>query len=459
MGAGIFGRVLLLTTVAAIPLEGLCQFESLNGGLSHIARCFEVSTDSAELIVGGSFKYTVQDSLYANGLVGWNGNSWSIDGFAGGSGDTIPINETTGPLYSMALFQDTLFCAFGGPWQYDPSMQGAAYLANGQWHGCGNPIVWFELMKVNGRLFSGGQATVVYGSYMPGIREWTGGAWHQLPNMPPFNGIGTTECATYWHGQYYFAGSFIAGDALSVIAYDGMGQWSSLGEGVGGNWVRAIAGFGDSLFVGGYFLTGPHVQSQHIQLWDGNSWKPFFSEVQFDSQVFDMKVYQGALYICGNYHFTGESTQYGLLRYDGQHLCAIGGAMEQDNNKIVFFQGSLYLALGFTYPPLLNQCIGRLPLDGLVPDECVTVAEIEEHGANAQAVVFPNPASSEMTISYAGSNARSIEVVDILGRPVLRSAYTRSAPVIVDALANGTYTLRLYDAHGTAVAVGHFVKQ
>jgi hypothetical protein len=293
---------------------------------------------------------------------------------------------------------------------------------------------------------------------MPAIREWVGGAWHTLPNSP-FDGNTITQCVDWWHDQYYFGGAFFEGGARNIVAFNGVDQWDTLANGVGGNWLNAIKGFGDSLYVGGYFLPGPYVQSQHIQLWDGNSWKPFFSEVQFDSQVFQMEVYHGALYINGVYHFVGETTQYGILRFDGQHLCAIGGPMPQDHLRIAFFQGDLYCAVAPDYQSLYYQCIGRLPLDGLVPDECVTVAGIEEHGANAQAVVFPNPASVDVSISYAGNNARSLEVVDILGRPVLQSAYTRSAPMQVSALASGTYTLRLFDARGVPVAVGRFVKE
>ena len=116
-----------------------------------------------------------------------------------------------------------------------------------------------------------------------GIHEWLGGEWRELPNSPisPTAGI---YASTYWHDQYYFAGIFLALGSRKVVAFDGDSLWYPLEQGLSGYYVNAIEGFGDSLYVGG-FLDGIKGSTDHIGIWNGENWLPFFSEVEFIGQV------------------------------------------------------------------------------------------------------------------------------------------------------------------------------
>lgn len=411
--------------------------------------------------MGGGFVYSLTDHIRANALIAWNGTTWSTAGLGNGNGDTAAITSVASVVNGLVLFHDTLFASYAQTaWHYDPAMGEGSYLVDGQWHPFGSPENWFFVMEANGRLFGGGRADTLYGIYMPGPKEWIGGAWQALPNTP-FGALGTIYDLTFWKGNYYFSGSIATGDALGVIRYDGVDQWSALGEGVGGLWASNIIGFGDSLYVGGFFYPGPHVQSQHIQLWDGQAWQPFFPEVEFVSQVFDLQVHDGALYVSGLYHFSDENTTYGILRFDGHQLCAIGGPMNDDNRRMAFFQGDLYLGLAPTYPgPLNHQGIAKLPLQGLVPDRCVTVSMVgitEEEGL-VTLQLYPNPATDELTISTSLPGLSTVEVLNSLGQVVLRQALKNgSAMLAVGGLPKASYVVCALGPTGRTYA--RFVKQ
>ena len=90
----------------------------------------------------------------------------------------------------------------------------------------------------------------------------------------------------------------------------------------------------------------------------------------------------------------------------------------------------------------------------LLPDQ-TSVGEVQ---APPTFAIYPNPVSSELSITYPDT-AHSLEVLNILGQPILQTSFTRNAPLDVSALAPGTYTLRLFDARAVPVAVGRFVKE
>lgn len=365
------------------------------------------------------------------------------------------------PVLSLALFHDTLFVGTGySMWHYDPAMGLGAYLVNDQWYPFGSPENWFFVMKANGRLFGGGRADTLYGTYMPGPKEWINGAWRALPNTP-FGTSGTIYDVAYWKGDYYFSGSIAAAGARGVIRFDGVDQWSVLGEGVGGSWVSQVVGYGDSLYAGGYFLPGPNVQSRHLQLWDGQAWRPFFPQVEFISQVTDLQVYEGMLYIVGIYHFAGDATTYGILRYDGHELCAIGGPMEADNSRLAFFQGDLYFGMTTIFPgPLYRQFIVKQPLASIVPDQCVAVSTagmVDERGVGPLQL-FPNPATDELTVTTALSGSGRVEVLGLMGQVVLRGSLRGGTALLdVGTLAEGAYVVRAWGPGGSIFS--RFIKQ
>ncbi|HMC96921.1 MAG TPA: T9SS type A sorting domain-containing protein [Flavobacteriales bacterium] len=425
-------------------------------------RAFAQPPDSTRLLVSGSFPYVFQDSLRANNIAWWDGVNWSIEGLANGNGSTFQFGYHS-PTFSLAIRSDTIFAGhLSDYWHEDSSMGFAAMLADGSWQPCAQPNGSLYFLEANGRMFSGGVHDELYGSYAPGIHEWVGGLFQTMPNMP-FTDLVQVNDAAYWHGKYYFGGVFQTLGCNKIIAFDGVDQWMPLGTGVGGSFIRSICGYGDSLYVGGYLQPGPDVQSRHLQIWDGQSWLPFFDEVAVVGQTMDIQVYGGNLYFSGAYLFPGDTTQYGLLRYDGHQLCALGGYMIHGGGVMAFFQDDLYMALPPLNTQLYYEFIGFLDLETVVPDRCVAVTpnSIGERSTPHPTLrVYPNPTVDALTVQLpVGVHAGQLLVHDGLGRLVLSEPIqcTGWTELSTTALAPGTYTVTL-NSDGVRAGMARFTK-
>lgn len=433
------------------------QWQSLNSGVSHFVRAFTFAPDSSRLLVGGSFTWVHQDSLLANQLAWWDGTNWSIDGLANGGGDTVNTGPSWQPVLTLAFRGDTLFASYlSNIWQNDLELRCASMLVNGTWEPCGRPESTFFFMEANGRLFNGGLADSLYGQHQPMVNEWINGAWQPLPGYSFGNSAGVYDVA-YWQGSYYFGGTFNAFGSRKIVAFDGVDQWTPLGGGVGGNFIETVCGYGDSLYVGGYFLPGGSVQSKHAQIWDGQSWRPFFPQVEFVGVVRDMQVYDGALYISGIHTWVGDTTWYGLLRYDGHELCSIGGYMPSgDNTKMAFFQGNLYLGISPLFEALPGEYIAYLPLEGLVPDRCVEIIASVTERTNGHLALRPSVAASGPVViewPHWAAGESEITVLDAMGRTVMRRRCSGAlgCQLAADELVAGGYTVLLRSQQGHAV--------
>ncbi len=437
-----------------IPGAATAQWQSMDGGVDFGVNAFMVSEDSTKLLVSGAFVHASVGSLRVMGLAKWDGRHWTGDGLAGGSGDTV--NGSMNAVYAMARHNDTLFVAHHSIiWHYDPAMLGVAYLADSAWHPCGSPSSTFWVFNENGRLFGGGPDTV-QGQHMPGVLEWVGGEWRTPPGSPFVTGAALYASA-FWHDQYYFGGVFLALGSRKIVAFDGVDQWSGLGGGVGGIHINSIEGYGDSLYVGGFFTPGQDVQSKHLQIWDGALWKPFFPEVDFLGQVTDMAVYDGKLYIAAGYRFIDDTTVYGLLRYDGLELCAIGGPFYNSGAvmHLSFYQGKLIAALPPEFAPLPYEWSGQLPLAGLIPDRCVEVnTGIADSRSESTFNVYPNPVSQELTVQFGERKADQVVIMDATGRTIQQLPVQGRSSLTIPAsgLAPGTYAVRVADDFGVRSA-------
>ncbi|MCB0769319.1 MAG: hypothetical protein KDC00_02810 [Flavobacteriales bacterium] len=270
------------------------QWESLDGGTSNIVRSFRIDPASDRVLVGGNFPFVQGGALRANNMAWWDGAAWSVEGLANGNGDQSEFGVPH-PVLSLAMRPDTIFAGHLSAWWHNDSTMGfATMLVDGMWQPCGRPNGIFYFLEEEGRMFSGGVHDSLYGAYAPGIHEWRNGAFVDIPGMP-FSSRVQVNAVEYWHDQFYFGGLFEGIGSPRIIAFDGVDQWSPVGDGVGGYYISTICGYGDSLYVGGFLQPGPNVQSTHVQLWDGNEWRPIFPQVEFLGAVRDIQVHEGVL--------------------------------------------------------------------------------------------------------------------------------------------------------------------
>lgn len=150
---------------------------------------------------------------------------------------------------------------------------------------------------------------------------------------------------------------------------------------------------------------------------------------------------------CAYYYFVAF---YGVEEYDDETLIAnVDGNAQRiqyedlDINLEISAEEGQYAAVAVPYNgnnEQGNPVVIRFDVNGLL-----SVTEV----SNTSLSVYPNPASSVVTVSNASSIKR-VEIVNLLGQKVYENATLggTTAQINVSSLENGSYVLRVYSENG-----------
>jgi hypothetical protein len=278
-------------------------------------------------------------------------------------------------------------------------------------------------------LYAGGNFTFAGGVAANRIAKWNGTAWSALGTgcnawvesiAFADNGAGGTD--VYAGGQFTTAGGL---PAQSIAKWDGS-TWSPLGTGlreVTGTGFGAVAeeiyvvsdgAAGLSMYVGGLFTEAGGQPASHIARWDGTSWSPLGSGL--DWAVFGLDMRDGILYVGGNFQTAGGQTAHGLATWDGTNWSAFADILAFTSNMLLLDGDDMYTS------------------GGIVRTDCMTSYYFGHHVRPSTSAVEPLPAA-------AGALAQNT--------PNPFNPQTE----IAFRLDRGAHTvLRVYDARGRAVA-------
>ena len=241
------------------------------------------------MFVGGSFTSVAGGSIKANYIATWDGNSWNVLG-------NSSINGVDGIVQALVM-NGTNNLFVGGQFR---SVAGNSISANyiatwdgNSWNMLGTDstnngvdgTVYAFAMNGTNQLFVGGQFTSVNGKsiFANYIASWDGNSWNILGNSS-INGVDGTVYALAMNGtnQLFVGGQFASVNGKSIFAnyiafWDG-NSWNILGNssinGVDGQ-VNALAMNGtNQLFVGGRFTSiyKSSISANYVASWNGNSW-------------------------------------------------------------------------------------------------------------------------------------------------------------------------------------------
>jgi hypothetical protein len=107
-----------------------------------------------------------------------------------------------------------------------------------------------------------------------------------------------------------------------------------------------------------------------------------------------------------------------------------------------------------------NWRIGKyaLPKSCGVVDTSLSSSSMAETN-NHQVLVYPNPATKQLTVRSYQLIVNAIEVIDVLGRVMVNlSNHNESQPINIEALQNGVYFMKVIDNKGFKQIV-KFVKE
>ena len=136
---------------------------------------------------------------------------------------------------------------------------------------------------------------------------------------------------TMWGNDLYVAGEFsrIGGVSANKIArWDGT-NWTALGSGVLGNYVRALCVHQGQLCVGGLFTNAGGVLASNVVRWNGRQWSPLSEGV--NSTVFALGSSGSRLYAGGHLTVAGTTSANHIAQWDGSDWSALSSGVTKQS--------------------------------------------------------------------------------------------------------------------------------
>ncbi|MFN0242402.1 MAG: hypothetical protein ACKVWV_05865 [Planctomycetota bacterium] len=357
---GNFRRVGALTVNGVAKWNG-SSWSGVGAGLYPASsptavECFEVFDDGLgggpKLFVGGYFHGV--SGVPARYIANWNGKRWKY----------LPGSATglDGAVRALEEFEDrcdpgpSLYAA--GQFQTAGSLpvKSIARWNGSQWSSLGTGLeqsgteaVGYALCEYDDELgagpmlYAGGTFEFAGGVPANNIARWNGSAWSSLGSGIPgglvhalavHRDVAGGQPALFAAGQFFTAGGV---PARNIARWSGT-AWSSLGGGLAGSGadtVRALAVFDDGsgpmLYAGGSFAQSGGITAIGLARWTGTQWQEVGGGVTpyvAALAVFDDGSGGGpALYVGGNFESVGGIPAHNVARWDGQAWSALGSGL------------------------------------------------------------------------------------------------------------------------------------
>ncbi len=183
------------------------------------------------------------------------------------------------------------------------------------------------------------------------IAHWNGNQWDDmaggfsdsLGDKGPMGGLAIYNGDLYASGAFHFAGGV---PCTGVARWDGA-QWHSTGFpyhfGSGPCLMYQLKIYNGELYVSGNCLDSTQAISQDIFKYDGSQWSVVGSGIAGFGSVDAMEVYQGELYAAGYFPLGPGVPGNCIAKWDGQEWTPVGGGLYNSNvHQLQVIGGKLY---------------------------------------------------------------------------------------------------------------------
>lgn len=273
-----------------------------------------------ELYVGGHFIQIGDQSFPNSGIIKWNGTSWEII-----CQYDYSYGDITFEIYDNKLIVAGPFNSINGV-----PINGIAQWDGTDWSSLGDGIIM--------SIYSVTNMTVYYGSLVvagggisqagnipaQGIAIWNGTSWSTI-EIDVEHSLNITDVDVYG-GQLVIGGEFaeINGVQTGPLALWDGSSWSALSDvPLEYNYTIGIEGIeviGNNLFVTGVFDNAGEIILNNIARWDGASWHPLGSGIDY---IYEGTLYasnNNSLFIGGYISTAGGKESYGIAQWT-QRIC------------------------------------------------------------------------------------------------------------------------------------------
>ncbi len=460
-------QLLLIILMGGGVLHAFPQWLEMPQGPNHWVRALIYDQDRDRLYAFGRF--TDAGDQVVNGTAYYENGQWHPMGegvenvFAFSVRDAYLWNDSvmiSGAFPSMIGVPNSMYIALWNGTQWK-SIGGIG--SNGNAAGM--------LANEDGWTMAGG-FTVMGGIPSSSIARYRNGTWEDLCLYPDNSGYKFYTAIAKYEGQYVFGGN-INGDfpdlnEIGVLVNDSL---RPMGTGIlGDSWVNDMVVYDGKLFVAGEFYAGWGNPGSAIMTWDGTTWSDPVPGVIYTTQMYDLDQYGGYLFFSGQAWLAGDPLNYyTLARYNAEEICLFGKNLTAAVTAIAGSPDGLYVA--YNYPALVVEGV---PLAWLAKydlsqgfDTCITLAtNVREIYDENILLIYPNPATGELFIEVPAGMGRDLQMTmhDAIGKLVIGPTRmvgqgAQTLRMNISGIEPGMYLINLHNTHTGIGRTGRIVIQ
>jgi hypothetical protein len=323
---------------------------------------YAIVASGSTVYVGGYF--ATAGSISANSIAKWDGSTWSPlgNGITGGdffSRPTVTAIAVSGSdVYAGGRFTRAGDVGANNIAKWNVSTNVWSALDKGI--GGGTPFTAVLAIGVSGSIvYVGGNFTAAGSTSVSHIAKWDGNSWSALGGGVGGFSFATAVYAIAVNGDsVYVGGSFItAGNtsASSIAKWDvSMSSWSALSSGVvqsGSASVYAIAANDTSVYVGGYFNIAGNQPASHIARWNGSGWSALSAGANngVSGTIRAIATSGNIVYVGGTFATVGNVAANNIARWNvsTNNWSALGSGVDGTVYAIAVSGNDVYVGGGF----------------------------------------------------------------------------------------------------------------
>jgi hypothetical protein len=281
-------------------------------------------------------------------------------------------------------------------------------------------------------LYVGGYFDSIGGVPIRSVAKWDGSTWSAVGTFPHYAGFqNKINSLAFYMGDLYACGLFLnnAGNVMNIARWDGA-NWVDVGGGINGGMDDAVelAVYNGELYVAGLFKQADGNFGNYIQKWNGTSWSDVGGGVigiyGTNGQIFDIEVYNNALYATGDFSYAGGISAPQIAKWDGTNWCTLGNEIR---GATCLTKSSTDLYVGWFFKILSNgagDTTGSVIkwIGGNYTDSCGHIATgiVESEFSEESTNIYPSPTTNQITVEFELTETKNtfIEIRNVLGQIV-----------------------------------------
>lgn len=370
------------------------NWQSVGRGTNQGIASIYVDSINDKVYIGGQFY--LADSIHCHGIAVWNGQNWD----SVGSGLTVYQTNRSIITYKNKLYSDGGFTP-NNTSNYLGRFDGVS------WDTIGNGLDGsvYEMKEINDELYISGNFRNADGQFCNSLVSWNDTVFNCL--SIPFEGwIGDF---IYYDNQLVFGGNFFDSTSNVDLAYKDSSGFHLLGHPIYGSVsvVNSMAIYNGDLYVAGNFTTSDGNEGNNIMRWDGLQWNDVGGGT--DASIWKIKVYNNELYACGPFQNAGGVITGGIAKWNGTNWSKVTNEIIQPIvADFEFYQNDIYVVGLFSN-------IGGVTANNVA--KYVGYSDVDDID-KFEVSIYPNPSYDLLFLSFSGDaiQLKTVNIFDTFGR-------------------------------------------